>query len=287
MSGGKILKENDLKAEGSRITKETRRKDPLWLIRVLTDSGILQLGMEFHCPICTQRSWYSIKEADYELQCAKCLEKFTIPSTTKEIKWAYRSLGPFSLPNYAFGAYPVLFTVSFLDRSHIERKTPHFSFTAVKDNDKFEVDLALLFHGPHFGATNVGVIFAECKTYAHFKDNDIRRLRKLGVRFPGAILLFSTIREKLTNREKRLLRAAVNRNRALANAGKYFNPIMILTAKELLSDFGAPLCWERGGGTAMTWNYHAGDKTLLNLCDITQQLHLEMPAWDRLLTARW
>jgi len=287
MSGGKVVKENELKAEGSRIAKETRWKDPSWLIRVLTSKGILQLGMEFRCPICTQRSWYSIKEADYELQCYKCLEKFEIPSSTKDVKWAYRSLGPFSLPNYAFGAYPVLFTLSFLHRSHIESKTPHFSFTAVKGSEKFEVDLALLFHGPSFGATNVGVIFAECKTYAYFKDTDIRRLRKLGVNFPGAILLFSTLRTKLTNREKTILRAAVNRNRALANAGKPFNPIMILTAKELLSDFGAPLCWERTGATATTWHYHAGDKTMLNLCDITQQLYLDMQSWNTLLNARW
>jgi len=62
---------------------------------------------------------------------------------------------------------------------------------------------------------------------------------------------------------------------------------MILTAKELLSDFGAPLCWERTGATAMTWHYHAGDKTMLNLCDITQQLYLDMQSWNTLLNARW
>jgi hypothetical protein len=131
------------------------------------------------------------------------------------------------------------------------------------------------------------VVFGECKTYAYFKGADISRLRKFGTSFPGAILLFATLRNKLTNKEKQLIRAAAQRNRDLADKAKPFNPIMILTANELFSDFGAPLCWERSGASDLTWNYHAGSKTLLNLCDVTQQLYLDMKSWDGIMDAHW
>lgn len=99
-SEGKTFKEAALKAETAKIAKKEGRRDSAGLISLFTRVGMFQLGMEFQCPVCTQRSWYSIKEADYELQCLKCLERFKIPThSTREIKWSYRSLGPFSLPN--------------------------------------------------------------------------------------------------------------------------------------------------------------------------------------------
>jgi len=74
-----------------------------------TDTKIFQLGVKLKCPICTQKSWYSINEIDYELQCGKCSQQFEIPShSPKEIRWAYKALPPFNLPRKAYGVYSVL-----------------------------------------------------------------------------------------------------------------------------------------------------------------------------------
>jgi hypothetical protein len=37
------------------------------------------------------------------------------------------------------------------------------------------------------------VLFAECKTFDHFKPRDISRMEQLGKRFPGSILCFATL----------------------------------------------------------------------------------------------
>lgn len=289
-SEGKTLREATLKAETSKIAKNEGRKDSAGLIRMFTSFGMFQLGMEFQCPICTQHSWYSIKEADYELQCMKCLERFKIPThSTREIKWSYRSLGPFSLPNYAFGVYTVLFTLSFFGKSSSERKTPHFSFTAKKGDKEIEVDLALLFQESGFRETEARPVFAECKTYNYFKKIDVDRMKYIGAEFPGSILVFATVRSELTSPEKNLLARMVNRNRKQADAGRPFNPIMILTGRELFSDFGPPICWNglKDVHRSLTNNYYMMGKTLLNLCNITQQLYLDIPPWKGLLAARW
>lgn len=65
---------------------------------------MFRLGMEIQCPICERHSWYSIKEADYVLECPKCTEKFQIPSNSRDIRWSYGTVGPFSLPKQVDGA---------------------------------------------------------------------------------------------------------------------------------------------------------------------------------------
>jgi hypothetical protein len=288
-SEGKTLKEATLRAETSRIAKQWGNPDPSGLIRLFTSHGIFQLGMEFQCPICTQHSWYSIKEADYELQCMKCLEHFQIPThSSKEIKWSYRSLGPFSLPNYAFGAYSVLFTLSFFGKASREKKTAYFSFTAKKQNKQIEVDLGLLLRESGLTEGEPRPVFAECKTFNYFKKPDIARMRLIGTEFPNSILLFATIRSDLTVTEKKLLSGLVHRNRKLGEAGRSFNPVMILTATELLSAFGPPLCWkELKSANELSNRYYAMGSLLLNVCDITQQLYLDLQPWDGLPGARW
>jgi hypothetical protein len=64
---------------------------------------------------------------------------------------------------------------------------------------------------------------------------------------------------------------------------------MILTGRELFSDFGPPICWNglKSMYGPLKNNYYIMGKTLLNVCDITQQLYLDMPPWDGLIAAQW
>ena len=68
------------------------------------------------------------------MQCPICLSHFRLPTKNprNEIKWSYKSLGPFALPKQAFGAYSVLLTVLFLTTYQRPATTPIFSFRAIR-----------------------------------------------------------------------------------------------------------------------------------------------------------
>jgi len=276
--------------EISRIANQGRfMKDPSRILQRLIDVKIFRLGVEMQCPICRQHSWYSMKDADYELQCLKCGGRFQIPShSPKEIKWSYRTFGPFVLPRQVDGAYSVLLTLRFFSQLLDGATTPIMSFTAEKDEKKIEVDLGLLFQQSRFGYVKTELIFAECKTYNRFNKCDADRMKLLADQFPGAVLVFATLRKSLTKKEKRLLCPVVNRGRRYWKAECPFNPVLILTGTELFADWRPTECWKDAGGkhAAFAKNYRAwGD--LLQLCDATQQLYLDMQPWRQWLEERW
>ena len=251
------------------------------IIQQLIDAKVFQLGLEVQCPVCTQRSWYSVKGADYDLQCSSCLTRFSLPPASKEIKWSYRSLGPFSLPNHAQGAYTVLLTLRFFSNPSLINgvTTPMMSFTAEKDGMKpLEADLALFFQESKFRNSKTEVIFVECKTFNSFRQKDIDKMADLGKAFPGAIIAFAKLEEHLRDEERTILCALVNRSRKSRLNNRPFNPILILTGKELFwkSDFSE--WWEKRGGMRMAVNSQEG---MLELCDFTLQTNLGIDSWNQ------
>ena len=246
------------------------------ILQQLTETKVSQLGMKIQCPVCTQSSWYSVKNADYELQCPKCLEQISFPSASKEITWSHRTLGPFSSPNQAHGAYTVLLTLRFFSKLMLlgGATTPLMSFTAEKGKVEMEADLALFFQTSKFGDSKTEVIFAECKTFNDFeKKKDVDKMVDLGDAFPGAILVFATLKESLKQKEKTILRRVVNRSRKYRKNNRPFNPVLILTGKELFLE--------------SLWDSHLDKwgpaRDLSELCDLTQQLHLDVDSWDQWL----
>ena len=267
---GKIAQiANQMTEETANQTKRQRNERARRMLQQLTEAKVFQLGMKIQCPACTQSSWYSVKNVDYELQCPKCLEQISFPSTSKEVQWSYRTLGPFSLPNQAHGAYTVLLTLRFFsdDRLLGGATTPLMSFTAKKGKADMEADLALIFQASKFGDSKTEVILGECKTFNTFqKKKDVDKMVDLGDAFPGAILVFATLKESLNQKEKTILRHVVNRSRKYQETRRPFNPVLILTGKELflqslqdshLDDWGP-------------------EKDLEELCNFTQQLNLDI-----------
>ena len=243
------------------------------IFQQLTETKVFQLGMKIQCPVCTQSSWYSMKNVDYELQCPKCLEQIAFPAASKEVKWSYRTLGPFSLPKQSYGAYTVLLTLRFFSSLLEGAITPLMSFTT--ENGEVEIaDLALFFQTSKFGDSKTEVIFAECKTFNDFeKKKDIDKMVNLGNEFPGAILVFATLKDSLNQKEKTILRRVVNRSREHRKNNRPYNPILILTGKELF--------------LASRWDSHLDEwgprRDMLELCDLTQQLYLGVESWHQWL----
>ena len=289
MSDGRSVGKKAFLGEISRISNERRFPvEAERLVKIVTDKRMFRLGLEVQCPVCTQRSWYSLEDLGYRLQCMKCLERFDVPShSPDDLAWSYRSFGPFSLPAYAQGAYSVLLTFYFFSRKLEGATTPIMSFNATKGQVQLEADLGLFFNQHTFGRTVTELLFVECKSYGRFEQKDVDRLCRLGSEFPGAILVFATLREKLTSDEKRLLRRVANRGRKYSTRDPNHNPVLVLTGIELFGHERPPDCWEGARGKFEEFaKGQRGYGEILELCDCTQQLHLDMDAYYEWLDNR-
>ena len=254
------------------------------ILHHLIATKVFQLGMKIQCPLCTKHSWYSVKGSDYELQCPRCLTQFSFPSDFKKVKWAYRTVGPFSSSNQADGAYTVLLTLRFFWKITFSNSamTPLMSFTAEKKGHKpIEADLALFFQESQSRHSKTELIFAECKTFNSFEYKDVDRMEDLGKTFPSAVLVFAKLAETLDNEEKMILRTVVDSSRENRKNGCPFNPILILTGTELVSEEHFVQNWEKAGDMRAKFTQDIIDLKLLELCDLTQQIYLDMDPWDQ------
>lgn len=260
-------------------------------LRKFIDCKILQLGTELQCSICSRRAWHAVNELDYSLKCPHCLNSFELPSyDPSQIGWSYKTIGPFSASGKSAGAFPVLLTADFFNRETAfgESTTTILSFELEKDGiEKFEVDMALFYRKGSYYDRSTQTIFCECKTENDFSDKDIRNMKTLAQEFPGAMLVFSTLKEDLSTKEKRLLKPFVERCNIYYEHDKPRNPVLILTANELLDRFEPPYCWKDKGGKFEEFaekNYIHG---LLSICQASQKLYLGMNSWSEKWRKEW
>ena len=273
---GKIFREVANEARVFRLKGED-------ILHHLVATKVFQLGMKIQCPVCTKHSWYSVKGNDYELQCPQCLTQFSFPSDFQKVKWAYRTVGPFSSSNQADGAYTVLLTLRFFWRIIFSGSamTPLMSFTAKKGKVEIEADLALFFQESKSRHSKTDLIFAECKTFNSFQKKDADRMKDLGKAFPGSVLVFAKLEESLSDEEKKILCPLVNRSRKNRKNGRPFNPILILTGTELISEQHFYQNWKNARGIHAKLAKSCIGANLLELCDFTQQVYLDMDPWDQ------
>ena len=240
MNNGKSLLQRDLWGKIDRILQErcddgeNLEYDAANILKDLVDADVVQPGMKMSCPNCNQRSWYSVEDVGYILKCPECFGTFDFPyKPGSEVKWAYRAIGAFDSPNKSAGTYTVLLLLRFFsDRRMLGGAiTPLMSFNLKKQNganqdeekiDGKEFDLALFFQ--LLGRDNIETIFAECKTFGDFTEEEIKKMGILGKIFPQAILTFAKL-SNLTEVEKQSLSVLV---------GRSDNPILLLTGEDLL-----------------------------------------------------
>ena len=259
---GKALEKR--KGESSEIRKQRVASLATQFRKKLIDSNAIQLGLEVQCTECSKHSWYSIKSADYELRCPECHAQFPFPQNTENIEWAYRTLGAFSSSNQADGAYTVLLTLRFFSLLLEGATTPLMSFEIQKDGTNlFEVDLGLFYQKSKFSESETKIVLSECKTFNEFKQSDINKMEKVGNAFPGSTVVFAKLTETLTDAEKEILIPFVEASWKRSENRQPFNPVMILTGKELFLD--------------LLWESHLDKvrfKDLLDICSLTQRVHL-------------
>ncbi len=285
-AGHRILE--GLKAGLNRLGAGWAQQAPQRLER-LVEVGALRVGLRIQCDGCKATSWVSLRRIRERIECRKCLQTFAFPSARPPKRWEYRVGGAFASQDYARGSYTVALALRFLSRQPRLAMTATTSFTlreASQDGEspaQLEADFGAFIREQRMDQRNGDhVVFGECKTFGRFEERDIARMRKLGRRFPESILAFATLNEKLTSKEQRLIRPLAAAGRRTSMADRWRNPVLILTATELLGARPLPHCWTKRGGRAqeLTRRWRGGE-TITDACDVTQQLHLGMESyWD-------
>jgi hypothetical protein len=174
-------------------------------------------------------------------------------------------------------------SVGFLCDHHHTATTPVLSFTAKKDDTKdLEADFVMFYQGSAFWEHVTDLVFGECKTFNHFKIKDIERMKVISENFPGAVLVFATLNSEFSSEEKEILIPFVKACRVYGKLDRPRNPILLLTGTELFATFGPPGCWkDKPGAPEKFANSRGYPHTLMELCDVTQQIYLGLESWSK------
>lgn len=245
----------------------------------IVSKGVFRLGLQTKCPRCQRGSWFTLDALDENMKCPKCLNSFAAIGNVNQGTWSYKTAGPFSVPNYADGAFAVLLALNFFNEYRLSsmRTTPILSFTAKgKNKESLEADFALFWSESIYGNQIDGLAFGECKTYGQFAKRDFERMSFLAKTFPGAVLVFSTLRRSLTKSEIVGIKRIAKAGRKYWKSERPINPVLVLTGTELLSRQAPPHCWGEEAQKA-----HTRLNGLLDVCNATQQKYLSLPSWHQ------
>ncbi len=100
-----------------------------------------------------------------------------------------------------------------------------------------------------------GLLMARKPTYEELEQKvkelekkDILRLKKIAKKFSGSVFVFSTMKERLSSSEKKLIQSFALWGREYNEYGESRAPIIVLTAKELFARYKISLEWKKKGG---------------------------------------
>lgn len=290
----------------NRINNVT--KDDIWRNRNfenLVQQGAVELGLELKCSKCSSWSWYSLKQLDYNLNCGLCLRDFgfpiTDPSASSNSKWAYRLVGPFALPDYARGGYAASLSIRFFSDCVGQHDRAVVTWSAGQElelgpKNKVESDFILWYQRKQFFGNNypTEIVFGEAKSFGKdaFQADDVERMKSLATRFPGSILVFSTMKQA-----DEISKAEIARIAKLAEWGREYirerrqtrAPVIILTGRELFAPYSLEEAWKSIGGkhAQLIEPGMVRAENLRVLANLTQQLYLNMPSYWVWSEARW
>jgi hypothetical protein len=251
---------------------------------------VLRLGLVLECPNCRKKNWFGIEGLRELVTCERCLKEYAFPQGSlafDRTPWHYRVLGPFSVPNYAEGAYASVLALNAFarglgsDRANITYATG-LQFRMGTENP-FEVDFTFWYQRRKtFDLQEEPLlVFGEAKSFAteSFKEGDVARMRKLAERFPGAFLVFATLKDDLTDVEKTGIGDFAKWGRERLADGRPRAPVIVLTGTELFASWQIEHAWKDLGGERANFVQPARVRidNLWTLADITQQVYLGLP----------
>ena len=266
----------------------------------LIQKQAVKLGLEVKCTKCESWSWYSLNQMDYSLICSRCLKQFFFPSKdSKQTRYSYRVIGPFSLPDFAKGGYSSALAIRFFadvigKRGISDEVTWSAGQNLTLNNGQdIEVDFILWYQRKMLLKTDypIEIVFGEAKSFGmnSFNAEDIGRMKKLAITFPGSILVFATLKEHLSLKEVKLIKTLAEWGRRYdKETGKTKAPVIVLTGTELFTDLLLENTRDKKEGNHKQLTYQLlMMNSLRNLANLTQQLYLNMPSYDEWIMEKW
>lgn len=289
--------------------------------QMLVKQNAVELGLELKCTKCSSWSWYSLKQLDYKVSCSLCLREFGFPvigpSDKDNSQWAYRLIGPFALPDFANGGYAASLAIRFFSEIVGNHDMSGVTWSSGQEltfptGKKIEADFIVWYQRKAMFGNDypTEVVFGEAKSFgregsmspssvAHrakdedvFKEEDVSRMKLLAEEFPGAVLVFATMKEASDMSKGELARI-----KKLAEWGREYvkesrrsrAPVIVLTGIELFTGYSLRQSWKEKGGKheELSSHGHLRFKHLKVLADLTQQLYLDMPPYSEWADARW
>jgi hypothetical protein len=218
-----------------------------------TNKNVIRLGLESDCPHCQAKNWSTLTAVDYRVVCDRCLKAYDFPQVTlreQNRNWAYRVVGPFSVPDYGRGSYSAILALRVLERFNSAMDEMTFS-TAMNlniDGKDAEVDfVAWRRANSHDNDKPPQLIIGEAKSAGKgelIKPRDLAQLKAVANKLPGAIIVVAVLRDHFLASEKKILKSFVTWARRLNSFGEPTNPVMLLTSRELFMDHFISATWE-------------------------------------------
>lgn len=277
----------------------------LGAVRTLIEKNAVELGQEVRCDKCGSWSWYALSDLNSELKCSLCLKTYRFPSIDPAGKdcarWAYRLIGPFAQPDYAQGGYAAALSIRMFAETIQLGRGPNLTWCAgqeltLANGAKVEADFILWYRrGEIYGKNaKTELVFGEAKSFGKecFGIQDIERMKALAVAFPGATLVFATMKAP-----SELSQDEIKRLRELALWGRHYErqrhqtraPVIILTGHELFVDHSLSRTWKEFGGrhAELIEPAYVRMDNLRVLADLTQQLYLGLEPYGEALMRKW
>ena len=253
-------------------------------------ANVFRLGLSLTCPHCLKRNWTGIGSLQDTITCARCLNEFEFPQGALEFErtpWQYRVVGPFSVPDFAGGAYATVLALrtlsTMLSVSDVELTYTTGLDLSGDEFPKMEVDFAGWYRRRQlFGRQDVpDLFFGEAKSFGAecFKAADIDRMAQIVEKFPDSFIIFAMLKNELSPSEKSAIGQFALKLRQRPEGRTAQSKIIVLTGIELFADWRIGHAWEKIGGRQSKFakSIHVHLDYLQTLADVTQQLYLDLP----------
>ena len=275
--------------------RKQRHLLPALELKDFTDRNVIRLGLETECLHCQATNWHSLATVDYDVRCERCLKTYRFPQANvreQNRNWHYRVVGPFSVPDFGRGSYSALLTLRVLSRFRTSGEMTfstamNLSFDGVMAEADFVIWQREEKHGGH---NRPQLVIGETKSLGKgdlIKAKDITKLKAIGRKLPGAVLVISVLRDEFTPTEKKLLRSFVKWCRRSDDYGRATNPVLLLTAHELFMEDHVSEAWKSLGGAHAKFSDYQHTRNLESFSDATQMIYLELPSLGATRRAEW
>ncbi|MDZ5454864.1 hypothetical protein [Labrys sp. ZIDIC5] len=263
-----------------------------------TERNVIRLGLQTICPHCRMANWHRIDVASYELTCDRCLKSYPFPqaSLRRDNKnWAYRVIGPFSVPDYARGSYGSLLALLCISRLRTSLDPMTFSTALSLEFDGLtrEADFVLWYERDSMGdrKTPPQLLIGESKSLGEkdiIDDEDVEKLKSLARKIPNSMLVISILRMDFTDSEKKILRRLVKWGRRLNKYKKPSNKVLLLTGNEIFQSFiSLNSTWEDLGGRHAKYANFESIRDLDSIAEATVGIYLGLESFEQVRFETW